>query len=350
MRVDRKDLTMDKTFTPLSKTVKIFFLAVSGLTLFGLGFVSGWFSGKMRDSESASIRELRLSGYQFVSPLLECDGSEESVGTTGMQPFRRKIEGYIAEKKRSNWVSHISVYFRNLHSGLAFSIDGREKFTPASLLKVPLMIAYLKWAESNSGLLSTKVVFRGKQDQNAPQHVRPVSSIVANRSYTIDELLFSMIAYSDNNAYFLLYANIQPAILHHVYTDLGIEVPKVRQRTDYMTVAEYASFFRILFNASYLNKEMSEKALYYLAQADFKEGIVAGLPPGITAAQKFGEMTMGAQEEIKQMHDCGIVYYPGHPYLLCVMSRGSSFEYLDDAIRDISQLVFTEMDQQYREK
>ena len=59
---------------------------------------------------------------------------------------------------------------------------------------------------------------------------------------------------------------------------------------------------------------------------------------------------MGSNQEIKQLHDCGIVYYPKHPYLLCVMTRGDSFEYLDDTIRDISHLVYQEVNEHYQEQ
>ena len=93
---------------------------------------------------------------------------------------------------------------------------------------------------------------------------------------------------------------------------------------------------------------MSEKALSYMSEVDFKQGLVAGVPGGIAIAHKFGEKTVGASGEIKQLHDCGIVYYPNNPYLLCVMSRGDSFEYLDDTIREISHIVYEEVDRQQR--
>jgi len=103
----------------------------------------------------------------------------------------------------------------------------------------------------------------------------------------------------------------------------------------------------MLYNASYLNKELSEKALQYLSEVDFKQGLVSGVPQGIVVAHKFGEKVFGSSAEIKQLHDCGIVYYPRHPYLLCVMTRGASFEYLDDTIRQISSLVYQEVDAQH---
>ena len=48
-----------------------------------------------------------------------------------------------------------------------------------------------------------------------------------------------------------------------------------------------------------------------------------------------------------QLHDCGIVYYPQHPDLLCVMTKGPDFERLDDIIRGVSQISFAEIDAQH---
>ena len=115
-----------------------------------------------------------------------------------------------------------------------------------------------------------------------------------------------------------------------------------------MPVRMYASFFRVLFIASYLNKEMSQKALAYLMRSDFNEGIVAGVPPSVLVAHKFGERVSGARLEDRQLHDCGIVYYPNSPYLLCIMSRGSDFTTLDDIIKDLSLLVYKEVDRRHR--
>lgn len=180
------------------------------------------------------------------------------------------------------------------------------------------------------------------------QTFKPTVTMERGKAYTVDDLLYRAIVHSDNNAYFLLYGSIDQTVLHKVYTDLGLEVPKVRNREDYMSVIEYASFFRILYNASYLNKEFSEKALQYLSEVDFKQGLVGGLPSGTVVAHKFGEKVFGSTAEIKQLHNCGIVYYPTRPYLLCVMSRGDSFEYLDDTIRQISRMIYQEIDGQQK--
>jgi hypothetical protein len=92
---------------------------------------------------------------------------------------------------------------------------------------------------------------------------------------------------------------------------------------------------------------MSEKALDSLSKTDFQSGLVKGVPQAVTVAHKFGEHSDETTQN-KQLHDCGIVYYPKHPYLLCVMSKGKNFEYLDNAIAAISQIVYEQVDMQHR--
>jgi beta-lactamase class A len=115
---------------------------------------------------------------------------------------------------------------------------------------------------------------------------------------------------------------------------------------DYISVQAYAGFYRILYNASYLSKEMSERALIYLSYEDFKEGILAGIPKGLPVASKFGERALGPNYEIKQLHEFGIVYYPGRPYLIGIMTRGRDFDKLKTVLRDISRLIYEEIDRQ----
>jgi hypothetical protein len=81
---------------------------------------------------------------------------------------------------------------------------------------------------------------------------------------------------------------------------------------------------------------------------EFDQGIVAGVPKGVTIAHKFGEREVVGEPE-KQLHDCGIVYYPKHPYLICIMTRGSDFEKLAQGIRELSELVYKEIDEKAKQ-
>jgi beta-lactamase class A len=111
-----------------------------------------------------------------------------------------------------------------------------------------------------------------------------------------------------------------------------------------VSVHGYSGLFRILYNASYLNRNMSEKALQLLSLQDFPQGIVAGVPKGTVVAAKFGEKARGVDEKYHQLHEFGIVYHPKHAYILGIMTRGNDFEALSGVIRQISKLVYTEID------
>ena len=324
-------------------------VAVTALALLGAGGIGGWMLHKHARQEEEPQRRLplRMGGYRYINPLLECDSARGALENEIFLSFRRRIDALIGQWKEHSSVQHVSVYFRELNNGLSFGIDEQEKFFPASLIKIPLLIAYLKAAEQDPLLLTKRLTYSGSRDMTDIQFFKPAVTLEPGRSYSVEELLRAMIVSSDNNAYYLLFANLSPKMQRAVFTDLGLQVPKVRNLDDYVTVGEYAAFFRILFNASYLSHEYSERALELLVEAEFTQGLKAGLPQGLPVADKFGEWAPGGNDDIKQLHDCGIIYYPGQPYLLCVMSRGASYEDLAGVIGDVSRLTFSEVNRRY---
>ena len=60
----------------------------------------------------------------------------------------------------------------------------------------------------------------------------------------------------------------------------------------------------------------------------------------IPVAHKFGERELPNAD---QLHDCGIVYVPKHPYLLCVMTRGDSLTNLTTVIAGLSEVVYNDV-------
>jgi beta-lactamase class A len=315
-----------------------------------LGFSAGLFAGikyckvNNKDGDSEIIR---TKGYKFISPLLDYELKPE-LKNTQIIILERAIKKIIEEKLKENKAIYISVYFRDMLNGPWFGINQDETFAPASLLKVPLMIAYLKYAELYPLILSSGLVYNeSDMPYELTQNILPREHMENGKSYTIEDLIYRMIAYSDNASKDMLLSNIDKSILDEVYTDLGIIVPDIRGMSDFITVKEYSSFFRILFNASYLNNPMSEKALEILSQSTFKTGIVAGVPEGVDVAHKFAERG-DAVNQTFQLHDCGIVYHKDRPYILCVMTYGRDFEALTEIIKNISSEVYKSVDNYYK--
>ncbi len=249
-----------------------------------------------------------------------------------------KVQDLVNKELGKKNINFISVYFRDLNNGPWFGINEKEKFMPGSLLKVPLMISIFKIAESYPGILQEEIFYKG--GDASFQYFEPEKKIEPDKIYTVEDLIEAMIKYSDNGAAVILQQYIALKQLNESYIDLGIEMPSNSQYS--MPVRTYSSFFRILFNATYLNRDLSEKALGILSQSTFKDGLRLGVPAGITVVHKFGERESNENSE-KQLHDCGIVYYPGQPYILCIMTRGNDFGKLSDVIKNISSLVYGEI-------
>ena len=308
------------------------------LTL-SLGILLG-FSGSALLKHLSNNKESSKSPQDYnylTNPLLECDKFEQSNIRLGLVKF--KIEKYIDGKIKDGSVNTISVYIRDLNNGSWVGINEKEEFAPASLLKVPIMIAFLKMAEKEPGLLNKKIRYANGQNlKDLTAEIPPNKTIEPGNAYSVNELIENMIVYSDNTSKNLLLLNIDEEDLNQVYVDLSLQVPGIRTPQDFMSVKDYASFFRILYNASYLNREMSERALELLIKADFQDGLVAGVPKNIKITHKFGERETSSGE--KQLHDCGIVYYPKSPYVIIVMTKGKDLSILKGIISDISRITY----------
>lgn len=323
--------------------------AIFIILVFGIGACTGfavflWIEAH----QSQSTQQIRQGGYQFINPLLECEIVENLFPE--YQPFEDETKNKIFESLKNKDNNSYAVYFRNLNNGPWFGINEKEKFMPASLLKVPLMIAYYKEAESDPDILNRSIVFDKKESLGISQDIEPSQKLEDQKTYSIRELIEHMIIYSDNEATRILLDNIPADHINKIYDDLGVELPISKwPDNDYMSVKGYASFFRILYNAAYLNRDMSEKALGLLAASEYKGALIAGVGPGIPVSHKFGEYGIDKSnpENPYELHDCGIVYYPGYPYLICVMTRGKSIEENEKTIAQISSIVYLEIAKRY---
>lgn len=282
-------------------------------------------------------------GYSFINPRFAC-GYKNIVDKKGYVEFKFRLNNYIEDKKREGKAEIVGIWFRDLESGPTFGINDRADFIPASLLKLPLVVTFLNFAEDEPNILR-HAIFYSKLDADVlNQTFLPTGGIKNGKDYTIDELIYNTMVYSDNYSYELLYEYLIKSfgydILAQTYRDLGILDPKTDSNFSAVNVKGYGSIFRLLYNTSFLNKEMSEKLLSLMAQSDFRKGLTAGVPENIKIAHKFGERFLA--DGSKQLHDCGIIYYPDNPYQLCVMTKGTNFDDLADIISHISTMTYEE--------
>jgi beta-lactamase class A len=241
-----------------------------------------------------------------------------------------------------------SIYFRDLNNGQWIGVNEKASFAPASLMKTPLLIGFLKNAEKKPELLNLNVVateeyFASILEQNFELETK----IEQGKTYTLRQVAEIMMQDSDNVAALMLSKYILQDDLKDIFKSTGVPVDEEFSEID-IRVKDFAAFFRILYNASYLNREMSELALSILTHTTFKEGIVAGVPKDIEVAHKYGErLLLNDQDNLpdqSQLHDCGIVY-TSSPYILCIMTKGTDFAKQENFIADVSEFIYQKVNE-----
>jgi beta-lactamase class A len=261
-----------------------------------------------------------------------------------IHPFVNIITDYMDKEKAGGSVEDAAFYFRSLSDGIWSGINEKNQFSAASLTKVPIMMAYYKLAEKKPEILKEK--YKYEILINETRNFLPKQMPVVGKYYSIDELIRIMIQQSDNNAAAILIAHIDEKYLLKVLYIVGIYHGDEKFIGNNVSIKNLVSMFRVLYNASFLNAEMSEKALRNMVGTEFVSGIVAGIPKDIAVSHKFGEQKY-AESGIVELHECAIVYYKNNPYLLGVMSKGKDFGKLCEFLKAVSKLVYEQVDTQY---
>ena len=162
--------------------------------------------------------------------------------------------------------------------------------------------------------------------------------------YTVRQGIEMMIRYSDNNSLNFLNHFISPVDYQTTFRDLKIPLTlNATEKNVMVNIESYSYFFRTLYNATYLNREYSEKALELLTQTNYKNGLVAGIPADVPVAHKFGSATISENgQTVNELHDCGIIYNPNHPYLLCIMTKSTqTIPQFEHVLAGVSKIVYT---------
>lgn len=321
-----------------SYAIKIPWKSLLGLIIFFCGWVlSLWYYSNHNYRTINSVRQ-NSTEFQYINPLLFIDNSNENFFE--YRDLESQIKKYIESSIDNNDANKISVYFRDLNSSHWGGVNENELYAPSSMLKVAVLVSYLKLAEKNPEILNGRINYKYREEYK--EYYKP--NRLPDGNYSVLEMLQQMTIESDNTAMSALVALHADQIVK-LYSDLKLP-DIIESDTDFMSTEDYSYIFRTLYNATYLRKGYSEQALKLLTFTKFNNGIVSGVSSTTRVAHKFGEHTVtynGFVSE-RQLHDCGIIYYPEKPYLLCVMTKGKDFSKLEKSISDISSMVYRYID------
>jgi len=293
---------------------------------------------------------LLLSGmprkYFKQKSSLDLKSSMGGIEKNDFMPILAKIEEDVQKEIDKKDVKDIALYYEDLNSGDWIGINKDEKFNLASLVKVPLMMECLESVESHPGLLKKRLLFTGDKDWTSQQNIKPMKSLELGKSYSLEEIMFRMIAYSDNNSMSMLLDEFPADRLDHYLTEHKIDYEEAPDGFK-MSLGTYSWFFENLYYKSLHNDTMARKALSYLAAEDFPQGMHAAVPASIVVESKFGEKILKDENgNVKsvQLHEVGIVLDGNHPFLLGIMTSGKDLTKLEKVIQNITKDIYEEIE------
>lgn len=291
--------------------------------------------------DGISVNERSLSQEVSASAENDCsekdEPSQQETPMTTEQPsspsdMTRLEEGVrqFLSQRPEVW----SVYVKNLDTDETVSLYN-QSMEAASLIKLYVMQSCYR---HRSEIIANDVIYTG--DSRASEA-------------RLNELLYAMIVWSDNEAYnelvrmhstnrdfnegCLLIQNEMsyPSTgIYHSLLPSDTAMTGISYEKNHTSVADCATLLESIARGTCVSAEASEEMLVLLGQQQFREKIPAGLPQNVFCVNKTGE-----NDHVQ--HDVSIVYGEQCMYLLCVMVKNCvDGLYTSQGITTLSTLVY----------
>ena len=292
---------------------------------------------KLRSQKGYYEKALSLSSdFNLLSPdiaAMEIDDFLNIQKTLMVSYWNLKLEIYnILNNTRGIY----GIYIEDLTTGAWIGINEREQFYPASLVKVPYLVASLKKIERGEmNLNSTFILSKEDLDRDSGDLYKKGE----NYNITAIELLAYLVKKSDNTAFSVLLRQIADTEIGEAVYSMGVyPTNDTNQDTEKISPKQYSNIFRSLYYSTYLKRPFSQLALSLMEDTIYNSQIKSGLPENIKFSHK-----VGINNPYSAFHDCGIVYVPHKPYMICIMSTNTTWEESRETMARISNTAYNYM-------
>lgn len=263
--------------------------------------------GRISSQNTYNSAEIQARGYGYLAQrLFEKEPNDLIVNFTQL---REVMKARHAEKNLK-----VGIYFEYLTTGSSIGVNDQMEVEIGSLGKVPAVMAVYKDIEDRELTLETKVIVEERHINNLFGSLWKKG---AGTQLTVDEAIRIALIESDNTAINVLLDKIDEEIQYAVFDELDLPKETIGA-FPVMSPKSYASVFRNLYLSSYLEYQHSNAILETLTKTDFNDKLPSGLPRGVEMSHKIGVFTQPDGQTV--YNDCGIVYVPERPYILCVMA------------------------------
>jgi len=216
----------------------------------------------------------------------------------------------------------------DLRNGARVSVRGDETFPTASLIKVAVLVALLDEVNKGSIRMDERISLLARDRVGGSGVLQYMQS---GLQPTVEDAAWLMITLSDNTATNILLDHLNVKTVGDKMEALGLPHTKIHSKTflrstsiavdssvkyglGVTTPDETARLFELLYRGRAVSPAHDSTALAMLRANQDGTKLARWLPDTVAVAHKTGEVD-------RSRSDCGIVYGPQAPVVVCAMTR-----------------------------
>lgn len=256
-------------------------------------------------------------------------------------------QNYVSNinKKIQSFSGTAGVFVKDLSNNYTYSYNPDKKFISASLIKLPIMIAVFK------EFIDGKISFIDTCPLNEKDRVLG-SGILKYKpkgtKYTIYELVYTMIAKSDNTAAKMLTQLVGIERMNEIFKSIGLKNTNISSKSfdlrngeiagdSYTTARDISLILQKIYDEKMFRRYLSQQMIEILKLTVDKKRLNKYLPKDFKLAHKTG-LLRGA------CHDSGIVFSPQGDYLICVLTDANgNYTNAKNFIANLGKLTFKQL-------
>lgn len=288
-----------------------------------LAAASGFAIG-LREGDETDI-QAHASEFSLLAKRIFVDEPNDTI--LNFAPLRQELRSFF-DKQDVNF----SFYAEYLPTGTSIKINQDNEMVGASLLKVPVVMNFLRAVERGEVSLSDEaVIHEGDVDKRSGT----LWQKGVGAKVTLEEVARYAIVESDNTAINMLIgvASGKFDLFQEAIDELDITLSVENDTQSTIGAQGYGSLLKCLYLSCFNSYVHSQQLLQWMSESKGPPRLTFELPPDVTVAHKYG--TSGGRSE----SDCGIVYVPKRPYIICIIVDAPP-EHANVLISEVSGKVY----------
>jgi beta-lactamase class A len=225
--------------------------------------------------------------------------------STDQKPDLDQVAAQVLDKQSGTWA-----YYIHLLDDSDFSWAKNENLTltAASLIKLPLILAYYQQIDQN--LVDPATIYTlDRQDFRSGAGTLQNQKVGYQISY--QDLAHLCLSQSDNTAYAALLRIITPQKVNELISSLGLSSTDLEENTT--SASDIGQIFEYIYTSSFLSDSSRQEIINSLTNTAFEDRFPTGLPQGIQIAHKIGT-------ETNALSDAGLVFTPDRDFVLVLLA------------------------------